>query len=1053
MDSTPKPPIDIGEAATMVSEGATRPDAGGGPQFAEAQMLGRYAVLGTLGRGGMGTVLEAFDRSLGRHVALKVLHRELDDQHTLRLRREAQAMAKLSHPNVVQVYEVGEVDGQTFVAMELVQGMTAKAWVEQDPRPDWRACVQMYIKLGAGLVAAHESGLIHRDFKPSNAILDDKGRPRVLDFGLARQVDEADEAPSPPSPAPEDLDESGPLSQSLTRTGAVLGTPAYMPLEQMKGQEADARSDQFSYCVALYEAVYGERPFQGRSLAALMISMSSGENSIAKGVRTSTSTGTRVPAALRRILQRGLATEPAERWPSMEALLTELRRVVAPRRRAAWLTAAVVAGLGLVGLGIAYQAQMGQRCEGAEQQLVGAWDDARKDEVRGAIVGTKLSYAAQTWTRVEQGLDDYAKAWTHKHTEVCEATSVRQEQSTEVMDLRMECLRRRRGALREVVEVLTVTDETRAEKAVDLVAGLPRLSRCDDVAALRAELPPPEDPDDAAAVEEQRGTIQRIDFLLDAGAYDEAQRESQAVVERAEDLRYPPLVAEALLRRASVREKQGEYDGAVEDLERAFSVGTQNGHDRAAAIAASHLTLLVGVRQLRLEQGLWWGKVSLPLARGISTDPLLEANALNDLGTVLHTKRESLRALEHFRRALEIREAILGGDHPNVAHAENNIGESLRVQGKLEEALPHYQRSLAIEERVFGPDHPQVAGSLNNIGETLRQQGKLDEALDHYQRSREIRQRALGPDHPLVADSLNNIGIVRRHQGRRDEALETYRRVLAIREKALGPNHRRIASVLNNIGTVLDEQGQYEEALTYYRRTLAIMTETFGPDHPHVGGILGNIGIVLRSQGKLDESLDHMRRSLAIQERVESPNLLRIAVALKNIGAVLESQGKLVEAQEHTERALAIRERELGPKHPGVVKVLNNLGHLLDLQGKPAEAAAHYRRAAALAPEAVGADHPALATALIGLTTTARATQDLDAARAHAERAAAIRGTHEDSPRLLGQARYELARLLWSDPVERARARSLAEQAKEAFVDEADALAEIEQWLREHPAP
>ncbi|MCA9707646.1 MAG: serine/threonine protein kinase, partial [Myxococcales bacterium] len=154
--------------------------------------LGRYVITGTLGRGGMGVVYKAFDPPLDRRVALKVLHKELDEQHTIRLRREAQAMAKLSHPNVVQVYEVGTVEGRTFVAMELVRGQTLRRWMRQRPRPSWRQCVEVFVQVGKGLAAAHDRGLVHRDFKPGNAIIDDKGRPRVLDFGLARKVEKAD---------------------------------------------------------------------------------------------------------------------------------------------------------------------------------------------------------------------------------------------------------------------------------------------------------------------------------------------------------------------------------------------------------------------------------------------------------------------------------------------------------------------------------------------------------------------------------------------------------------------------------------------------------------------------------------------------------------------------------------------------------------------------------------------------------------------------------------------------------------------------------------------
>ncbi|MCA9706123.1 MAG: serine/threonine protein kinase, partial [Myxococcales bacterium] len=360
---------------------------------AEPRQLGRYVVLDVLGQGGMGVVLRAYDRELDRPVALKVLHREIDQRHTQRLRREAQAMAKLSHPNVVQVYEVGEIEGRAFVAMELCKGTTVRQWIDREPRPGWRGCVELFLHLGAGLVAAHEQGLVHRDFKPGNAIVDDKGRARVLDFGLARLGGHEDDEGG--SGVAEELVRSdrvaAPLETSLTKTGAVLGTPAYMPPEQMCGLDADARSDEFSFCVALYEAVYGERPYEGSSMMALLVSMQAG------AVRPAPK-GSDVPVALRKLLLRGLAVNPAERWPSMEALLEELRRIANPRRWR-WMALGVTVGLLAVGGGLSTTRALEwlNRCTGAREQLEGAWDEARRQEVKAAIVGTGLSYAPGTW--------------------------------------------------------------------------------------------------------------------------------------------------------------------------------------------------------------------------------------------------------------------------------------------------------------------------------------------------------------------------------------------------------------------------------------------------------------------------------------------------------------------------------------------------------------------------------------------------------------------------------------------------------------------------------
>jgi serine/threonine protein kinase len=305
---------------------------------AASRKWGRYVVLGTLGRGGMGTVLEAFDPTLDRQVAVKVLHDDVH-RHTARLLREAQAMAMLSHPNVVHVYEVGELDGRAYMVMELVEGMTLRAWMEQ--APSWRECVKVFVELGAGLAAAHVRGLVHRDFKPSNAIIGDDGRPRVLDFGLVRHTlapETHDDGPTRGEP-----DHAVAPTATLTSMGSVLGTLAYMPPEQMNGLGADARSDQFSFCVSLYEAVYGERPFEGRTMAELRTAMTT------KGVRPPPK-GVRVPLALRKVLLRGLSAEPERRWPSMAALLVELGELVTPRSaRPRWLALWLAVGLAMLG--------------------------------------------------------------------------------------------------------------------------------------------------------------------------------------------------------------------------------------------------------------------------------------------------------------------------------------------------------------------------------------------------------------------------------------------------------------------------------------------------------------------------------------------------------------------------------------------------------------------------------------------------------------------------------------------------------------------------------
>jgi serine/threonine protein kinase len=292
--------------------------------------FGRYVLDEKLGAGAMGVVWQAHDPKLGRMVALKLLRR-YDPALMDRLIREARSMAQVSHPNVVGVFDVGETEGSAFIAMELVTGRSLRAWQTDETRTI-SELVTAYVAAGRGLSAAHGAGIVHRDFKADNVLVGDDGRIRVTDFGLAA---------AKPS-------ESGTRHSiadvNLTTSGSVLGTPAYMAPEQFSGGNVDPRTDQFNFCVSLYEALYGERPFDGKTYDELS------ENVIAGRLRPPPH-GTQVSGGLRQILARGLAAKPAERFPSMDHLLVELARDRArPWRRSGWIALAIasVLAVGLV---------------------------------------------------------------------------------------------------------------------------------------------------------------------------------------------------------------------------------------------------------------------------------------------------------------------------------------------------------------------------------------------------------------------------------------------------------------------------------------------------------------------------------------------------------------------------------------------------------------------------------------------------------------------------------------------------------------------------------
>jgi TolB-like protein len=304
--------------------------------------VGRFVVEGQLGAGGMGVVYAAHDRELDRRIALKVLKGAVDEEQRLRLMREGQAMARVTHENVITVHEVGIEGSLVFLAQELLDGGTLREWLEG--KHTQAEILAKFVAAGRGLAAAHRAGLVHRDFKPDNVLLGKDGRVRVSDFGLARSLVSVDMTETVPGGSPIDplgqtskteVDLANPM-MTMTRTGAVMGTPLYMSPEQHLGKNADARSDQFSFCVALYQALYGEVPFAGKSAPALA-------DAVIAGRMQPPPKSASVPSRIRKILLRGLATNPADRYPTMDALITDLTFEPGKRRRRVAIIATVLA--------------------------------------------------------------------------------------------------------------------------------------------------------------------------------------------------------------------------------------------------------------------------------------------------------------------------------------------------------------------------------------------------------------------------------------------------------------------------------------------------------------------------------------------------------------------------------------------------------------------------------------------------------------------------------------------------------------------------------------
>ncbi|MGH1342833.1 MAG: protein kinase domain-containing protein [Nannocystales bacterium] len=690
-------------------------DATAGPAGSEGT-LSRYLTIERLGAGAMGVVLRAYDPRLRREVALKILHQQedADPAAEARMLREAQSMAQLSHPNVVAIYDAETTERGVMIAMELVSGVPVDRWLEEQPRT-YQEVLAVFVQAGRGLVAAHAAGLIHRDFKPANVFMgsDSDGaasRVRVGDFGLARVTGLA------PT--------QGPASESseveLTVAGTIMGTPVYMAPEQHLGLPADERADQFAFCVSLWEAVHGERPFEGGSVFALAYAKQNGD---LKPPRT------KIPRSIHAAITRGLAPDPAERWPDLATLLQHLQP---PRRRWGALALGLSSTLAVTAIAFVLSTDTVSpreaRCTTAQEHLARSWDEP---------IRARLEASSKVPRRVLKSMDAYTKQLDDQYTATCDASPPADNQQFEAT---MSCLDIRAQRVQTVAELLDTSPVPEGKPTDKLLDSLTPIDRCVSARTKETRELLPDDPQLRTAVLKLRDQNTRVKQLRDDGRLPEALAAADAAVARAQTLGLRPVLANALFTRSSLAKAEERYDDAATLLHRVLELRLSVGDYEGGVAAAMELVYIRGVLQDRYAEADGWAAVVRGLMGSTDIGPVRRGWFFNHTGASMNARGNPEAALEPLQRAVAELSDGLGPGHHSVSDPLSHLANALLKLERASKALEPARRALALRLEHYPEDSKAVETARLNLSKAQARTGAtagalrtLDEALGAIQ--------------------------------------------------------------------------------------------------------------------------------------------------------------------------------------------------------------------------------------------------------------------------------------------------------------------------------
>lgn len=897
--------------------------------------VGRYVILDSIGMGGMGLVCAAYDPKLSRKIALKLLRNASNDEASTagrnRLFREAQALAKLSHPNVVTVHDVDVFEGQVYIAMEFVEGTTLREWMRDEPRT-WKEIRQKFILAGRGIAAAHQADIIHRDFKPSNVLISTEGDVRVADFGVAKERDRSHRDPDRDfaeferrrrtvgvggstldSSAEEALiDEiQSNVSMDLTVAGRMVGTPAYMAPEQHMGLRVGPHTDQYSFCVSFYEALYGQLPFQGSDRREQLTKMTEGR----LPPPPKEGPAHHVPSWLHKVLARGLRPHPSERWPSMEALLAALARDPAKRiRRWAIGTIGVVGVAAGIALGVVGSEEQNP-CLALASEVERHWNAERRSAIEAAFAKSDKPFAEHAAHGVTQILDRWAEDWSASKVAVCEATQVG-GQSGALLDVRMYCLAQRGREFGAIVNVFAEADDEIIERSIAAADALSDPHSCTSVrdtgefkdrnlASVALE-----------QVEAMEADLDRAHAFASVWKFEKSLPIQAQVLARAREVSHPWTLARALQDLSKSQLEVGDVVEGEANLREFIHLAAALGDVKQEARAWNRLIFYLGGEHNRIAEGHAWLLAAETALVRAGNDPHVRISFVSTRARLALAEGDMEAAIADYAESVALARAEYGVADSMTIRVMTNHAIALAESEQYAEAERVLLEVVAVSKQVYGSTHPLLATGYVNLGNVYILSEQWRKAEPPLEAALAIRERIGGSDAPNIGKPLHALGKVARNQKRLSEALAKFERVTKIFVKSHGENSAVVAASVTDTGVVQHQLGRYDEARESFDRAQAIYNHIYPQGHRYVGGLMRFRCAMFVDAGEYADAVAACDLALEIAERFElssetkRENYQLLVAAERGRGRLAAAE----RAQAEVDRLTAEIEAEANPK-------------------------------------------------------------------------------------------------------------------------------------------